>query len=351
MITVLFLTRLSIRTMTCSASRAAWTYRTHAGVSSTQSPPELIPGKLHCWYADHQEVVLPEGHRFPMHKYRATRQLLQKEAQMSGMAEFHPSPPVPMEDLLRVHASDYVHRFTSGQLLEQDMRIIGFPWTPSVVHRNLASVGGTFAATQAVLANPKLKMTAHISGGTHHAFAHAGEGFCVFNDIAVAASYAISVHGLGSVLVIDLDVHQGNGTAEIFQDDPRVTTFDMYCDSNYPWRTRRTNTYDVPLHDHISGTEYLDLLRTNLEIVKGHKPELIIFQAGVDALAEDALGNLKLTRNDLSLRNNIVYSFALDLSVPMVITMGGGYSRPSDASVDAHADVYRAAAFRVTAAD
>jgi len=158
------------------------------------------------------------------------------------------------------------------------------------------------------------------------------------------------VQGLKSILVIDLDVHQGNGTAEIFQDNPCVTTFDMFCDSNYPWRTRRTNTYDVPLPDDITGVEYLALLREKLRMLKRHQPQLIIFQAGVDALAEDALGNLKLTRNDLSLRNNVVYSFALDLNVPMVITMGGGYSRPADASVNAHADVYRAAAFRLAAA-
>lgn len=187
------------------------------------------------------------------------------------------------------------------------------------------------------------------AGGTHHAFAHAGEGFCVFNDIAVATSYALESRGLRSVLVIDLDVHQGNGTAEIFQDDPRVITFDMHCDSNYPWRTRRRNTYDVPLRDEVTGTEYLNILKKNLVRLKNLHPDLIVFQAGVDALEDDALGNLKLTRKDLSLRNNLVYSFALELQAPMVITMGGGYSRPADASINAHADVYRAAAFRLAA--
>ena len=189
------------------------------------------------------------------------------------------------------------------------------------------------------------------AGGTHHAFAHAGEGFCVFNDIAVATAYALEIKRLKSVLVIDLDVHQGNGTAEIFQDEPRVVTFDMFCNSNYPWRTRRKNTYDLPLGNDVAGAQYLALLRDNLAMLKKHQPELIIYQAGVDTLAEDALGNLKLTRSDLSIRNNIVYSFALELQVPMVITMGGGYSRPSDASINAHADVYRAAAFRLVAAN
>lgn len=172
----------------------------------------------------------------------------------------------------------------------------------------------------------------------------------MFNDIAVAAAYAVDSKELNSVLVIDLDVHQGNGTAEIFQEDPRVVTYDMFCNSNYPWRTRRQNTYDVPLPDDVTGTQYLNLLRSNLAMLKKHQPELIIFQAGVDALAEDALGNLNLSRDDLNIRNNMVYSFALELNVPTVITMGGGYSRPADASISAHADVYRAAAFRLAAA-
>jgi acetoin utilization deacetylase AcuC-like enzyme len=190
------------------------------------------------------------------------------------------------------------------------------------------------------------------AGGTHHAFACHGEGFCVFNDIAIAAKYAMEVHGLSRVLVVDLDVHQGNGTADIFQADPRVTTFDMFCDRNYPWETRRRNTHDIALPASTSDEEYLSLLRDSLEMLHMYEPQFIIFQAGVDALAEDSMGKMSLSRHALAARNNMIYSFALSHHAPLLITLGGGYARPDmSPSVLAHADVFRAAAFRLSAMD
>ena len=189
------------------------------------------------------------------------------------------------------------------------------------------------------------------AGGTHHARSEVGEGFCVFNDIAVAASVAMNEFNIERILVIDLDVHQGNGTAHIFQQDNRITTFDMYCDSNYPWHTRHPATHDVPLPNDVTDDEYIRLLTEWLPRLALHKPQLIFFQAGVDALAEDSLGKLSLSRNALNRRNNLVYSFALEASVPLVVTMGGGYSKPTmEASVTSHADVYRTAAYRLRAA-
>lgn len=335
----------------CSRGAANAVAAANTEPASVAPVQRLTPQRLHCWYADHQEVILPDGHRFPMDKYRATRLRLQAEAHMTQLAEFHPSPPASVEDLQKAHTLDYINRFISGRLNDKDMRAIGFPWTPTLVSRNLASVGGTVAATRALLQQPELRMTAHISGGTHHAFAHTGEGFCVFNDIAVAAEVAMRDHGVARVLVIDLDVHQGNGTAEIFAADDRVTTFDMFCDSNYPWRTRRTNTYDVPLQPAVTDAQYLELLGSWLLRLREHDPQLVFFQAGVDPLDADSLGKLNLSRHALNARNNAVYSFALELDVPLVITMGGGYAKPDvEPTVAAHADVYRTAAYRLGAA-
>ncbi|GIM14475.1 hypothetical protein Vretimale_17424 [Volvox reticuliferus] len=190
----------------------------------------------------------------------------------------------------------------------------------------------------------------NIAGGTHHAFRDRGEGFCIFNDIAVAANVAMRDYGLDSILVVDLDVHQGNGTADIFGKDPRVTTFDMFGDRNYPWKTRRTNTYDIPLPDDMGDEDYLGLLRSWLpRLLRDHRPQLIIFQAGVDALKGDSFGRLGLSRSGLLARNNLVYGTALEAGIPLVITMGGGYTRPMDASVSCHTDVYRTAAYRLSA--
>lgn len=204
------------------------------------------------------------------------------------------------------------------------------------------------------------------------------------NDIAVAVAYALDAHNLQRILVIDLDVHQGNGTAEIFENDYRVTTvcayftptavcmmrqrtavnecwrdmliicvllqFDVFCDENYPWATRRTNTYDIALKSDITDEEYLSMLEQELAALKKHDPQLIVYQAGVDSLADDALGKMSLSRETLAGRNNMVYSFALDSQVPLLITMGGGYAKPDIMkSVVCHADVYRAAAFRLAA--
>jgi len=191
-------------------------------------------------------------------------------------------------------------------------------------------------------------VAAQIAGGTHHAFAGHGEGFCVFNDIAVAINAGFRHYGeaaVSPVLVVDLDVHQGNGTASIFEGDDRVITFDMHADSNYPWRSRMRSTYDVPLKDHMEDAEYLAILDSWLPMLfDKHKPKLVFFQAGVDALAEDSFGKLSMTRHGMMQRNSRVYSECIKRSLPLVITMGGGYSRPMDESVLVHADVFSSAA-------
>jgi len=254
-----------------------------------------------------------------------------------------------MRDLLLVHDAEYINRFATGKLLPEEMRNVGFPWSLELVGRTFSSAGGTIQATRLLFEEGRL-ITANIAGGTHHAFHARGEGYCIFNDIAVAARVAMEDYGVQRVLVVDLDVHQGNGTAGIFESDPRVTTFDVFGDKNYPWKTRMRNTYDVPLPDGTGDEEYLSVLRQWLpRLMEQHQPQLLFFQAGVDALKGDSFGRLCLSRQGLLQRNHLVYSTALQAGVPMVITMGGGYTKPMDASVECHTDVYRSAAYRLHA--
>lgn len=328
-----------------------------------------------AYYADHWKVPLPDGHRFPMEKYAATHAALEADASLGqwhllspqqqqeqlaqgqqqrqqphlGWVDLRAASPVSWADVTAVHEEGYVERFRSNHMTESEMRNVGFPWSEQLVGRTFSSCGGTVAATHEVLGGGRA-IAGNIAGGTHHAFRARGEGFCIFNDIAVAAHVAMREYGVDSILVLDLDVHQGNGTAALFEDDPRVTTFDMHGDKNYPWKTRMRNTYDIALPDNTGDEEYLGLLRSWLpRLLQQHRPQLIFFQAGVDALKGDSFGRLALSRQGLLARNNLVYGTALEAGVPMVITMGGGYTRPMDASVSCHTDVYRTAAYRLAA--
>ncbi|KAL3694222.1 hypothetical protein R1sor_007873 [Riccia sorocarpa] len=303
------------------------------------------------FYSDHHVVPLPEGHRFPMDKYKATRKLLEEDAALKGILATYPAPYASREELSLVHDASYLDSLSTGDLDEKQQRALGFPWSLDLWRRSMASCGGTVAAMHAVMLGVS-KVAANMAGGTHHAFPDHGEGFCVYNDIAVAAKvalkeYPVSCNLQSPILVIDLDVHQGNGTSKIFENDDRVITFDLHGAKNYPWRTRMTSNYDIGLPDATEDEEYLRVLNEHLpSVFDKHNPFLVFFQAGVDALKEDSFGRLALTRQGLLRRNHIVYSACMTRNLPLVITMGGGYSRPSEASIQAHADVYRSAALR-----
>ena len=223
------------------------------------------PPPLRTYYADWAEVMLPDGHRFPMEKYQATRMVLEEDKSLTDIMELVPSPKASLIDVLAVHEEGYVTRVLGCALTEKEGRAIGFPMmNPSQVTRSLASTGGTVAATHDVLrAGTTAKCAAQIAGGTHHAFRDKGEGFCVFNDIAVAATNAMRkfperfAGAEHPILVIDLDVHQGNGTAKIFEDDPRVITFSAHGAGNYPWKTRMRSDHDVDVPDGTGDLEYI----------------------------------------------------------------------------------------------
>lgn len=278
-------------------------------------------------------LPLPPGHRFPIGKYDRIHAALDHDFPWAMQL----GAPATVDDVLLVHDRAYVDAVREGTLPPVAVRRLGFPWSPLLVQRSLRSVGGTLAALAWAFAHGA---AGHIAGGTHHAFRDRGEGFCVFNDIAVAIVSARRDHGVRRCAVIDLDVHQGNGTASIFEDDPEVMTLSLHGAKNYPFRKERS-TLDVDLPDGCDDDAYLAALDRALDHVAAFRPEVLFFQAGVDVLAGDRLGRMGLSLAGVEARNAAVYALAKKLAVPLVVTLGGGYHRDIDASVAAHVAVYR----------
>lgn len=250
-----------------------------------------------------------------------------------------PGPLADRQTIELVHDADYVEAFLSGTLDAGAMRRIGFPWSEGLVQRTLASVGSTLAATEEALATG---WGGTLAGGTHHAFAGEGSGFCVFNDIAVAIRNLQRDHGMERVAVIDLDVHQGDGTAQIFADDASVLTLSVHCKNNFPLR-KQESRIDVELNAGVGDQEYLRVLREVLPRVWEFGPQAVFYQSGVDGLASDELGHLELTSGGLIERDRLVMRAVRELGVPFVVTLGGGYSRPVGLTVEAHANTFRTA--------
>jgi acetoin utilization deacetylase AcuC-like enzyme len=287
------------------------------------------------FYCDHHEIELSEGHRFPMAKYRLLRQALERD----GRYRMEPAPSASRETIEQAHDPAYVERFLSGTLAPQAMRRIGFPWSDSLVRRTLCSVGGTLAATSDAM---ECGYGGVLAGGTHHAFRSEGSGFCVFNDIAVAACWLLRECALTRVAVADCDVHQGDGTAQIFEGDARVFTLSLHGRKNFPFRKQRSQL-DVELEDSTGDDEYLEALDSAMNSVLEWKPQALFFQSGVDSLACDRLGRLALTHEGLRRRDRLVLSRCCQSRIPVVVTLGGGYGNPIEATVEAHANTYRVA--------
>jgi acetoin utilization deacetylase AcuC-like enzyme len=274
---------------------------------------------------DNYEIQLPAAHRFPVKKYRMTRDILRSEYADEERLVWGDSPQVTREELILTHCEEYVDRYLQGGMTPLEIRRQGFPWTPESVDRALRIVGGTVAATRAVLSDDTVCIAGNIAGGTHHAFRAYGEGFCIFSDIAVAANLALQEFpSVQRVLIIDLDVHQGNGNAKLFQEDPRVFTFSIHCCDNY-FSEKQTSNIDVELEGGMGDDEYLSKLKTWLPyLFHSVQPDLVFFQAGVDIYEGDRLGKLKVTRRGLQQRNQIVFQYLQRRGVRCVVTMGGG---------------------------
>jgi acetoin utilization deacetylase AcuC-like enzyme len=287
------------------------------------------------FFTDQYVITLPDGHKFPARKYGLVRQILQSD----GLYHFERAPLADPETLELAHDPDYVRNFIAGELPPAAMRRIGLPWSDELVNRSRASVGATVSAAFDAI---EQGWGGTLGGGTHHAFRSEGAGFCIFNDIAVAIQSLRKNGRIARAAVIDLDVHQGDGTAEIFAGDPDVFTLSIHCQSNFPFR-KQTSKLDIALPDRVEDAEYLDTLESVLPRVFAFDPEIIFYQSGVDALATDVLGRLSLTPQGLILRDRMVMNAVRSSGIPMVLTSGGGYSKPIELSAEAHANTYRTA--------
>jgi acetoin utilization deacetylase AcuC-like enzyme len=291
---------------------------------------------VRLFYCDHFEIPLPEGHKFPIRKYRLLRDLLMAD----GLFTLEPASFADAAVISLAHDPTYVESFISGTVDPKVMRRIGFPWSTGLVRRTLASAGGTLAAMAEALGGG---FGGTLAGGTHHAFRAEGAGFCVFNDVAIAVSFLRAQGNVRRVAVVDLDVHQGDGTAHFFEHDPTVLTLSLHGANNFPFRKQRSRI-DIELPDKTGDVQYLDTLRTVLPRVWEFEPELVFYLSGVDALESDALGRLSLTVDGLKARDRMVIEGVHERSVPLVITLGGGYSNPIELTAQAHANTFRVAA-------
>lgn len=284
--------------------------------------------------SDRYPLPLPEGHRFPAAKYSLLRRRLEAHAAAGAALEFVEPHAATDEELLRVHDRGYVGRVFSGTLTRDEQRRIGFPWSGPLVERSLRSTGAAIDAAAAAVDDG---IAASLAGGTHHAGTSWGEGFCVFNDTAVATREMQARGAARRVLILDCDVHQGNGTAEIFAADPTVFTMSIHGARNFPLR-KYPSSLDVPLDDGTDDDAYLAALAPALVESFGRgRPDLVFYIAGADPYEHDRLGRLRLTKQGLFDRDRMVLDAARAAGVPLAIVLGGGYSADLDAIVDIHA--------------
>lgn len=291
-------------------------------------------------YAPEYIHPLPDGHRFPMAKYELLHLQLLHEG-IAEAADFFRPAPMPEEIILAVHTREYYQALQEGTIDRRVFRKTGFPYSLSLFQREVLITHGTVQA--GILALDQ-GFTANIAGGTHHAYANHGEGFCLFNDIAVAAQYLLDTGCANRIAIIDLDVHQGNGTANIFRQEDRVFTFSMHGARNYP-SPKEKSDWDIALEDGIEDAEYLETLDKALKHLERTRVfDFVFYQAGVDPLERDKLGKLSLSMAGLKARDEMVLRWAHKLGLPLTATMGGGYSPDLAEIVEAHTQTFRLAA-------
>lgn len=293
--------------------------------------------KIFC--NDDYHLNLPPNHRFPMEKYKLIEEQLIFEGSYSSDQFIAPNPAT-FEQLSRVHDKSYIEKLENGQLTKHEIRRSGFPFGQELVIREKMITGGTIDATQAAIENG---IAFNLAGGTHHAYPDHAEGFCIFNDIAVAATNYLIRNPLHRILIIDLDVHQGNGTAYIFKNEVRVFTFSMHGAKNYPMHKEKSDL-DIELQDEITDEQYLNLVRTNVkQLIESVKPDFVYFLSGVDILVNDTLGKVNISMSACRERDIIVLEALHKNEIPVAVSMGGGYANRIRDIVEAHCNTYRVA--------
>jgi acetoin utilization deacetylase AcuC-like enzyme len=285
---------------------------------------------MKLFYSDTFELPLPSTHRFPMAKYGLLRQRI--EASNLDVELLIP-PAATDQQLLLVHNREYLEKVKQGSLTKIEQRRIGFPWSEKMVERSRRSTGATIAAAETAIDD---SLAFNLAGGTHHAFADAGQGFCVFNDVCVAARMLQRSGRIKTALVVDCDVHQGNGTASITSGDPSIVTFSMHCCENFPFKKTESD-FDIALPRDAGDEVYLSQLNASLQLISQHiTPDVVFYLAGADPFVEDRLGLLSLTESGLSQRDRMVYDFYGDRGIPIATCMAGGYAREIEKIVDIH---------------
>jgi acetoin utilization deacetylase AcuC-like enzyme len=283
---------------------------------------------------------LPEGHRFPMLKYELIPEQLLHEGIITHENLFVPNK-CDKTDVLRTHDLEYFEKLINQQLSQSEQRKIGFPQSPELIERELIITQGTIDCALFALEHG---CALNIAGGTHHAFAERGEGFCLLNDMAIASNYLLHKKLVNKILIIDLDVHQGNGTAKIMEGVDSVFTFSVHGGSNYPFHKEKSDL-DIPLPDGISGVEYLKIVENALvTLLETVKPDFIFYLAGVDILSTDKFGKLNVSIDECKQRDYLVLKMAYDNKIPVAIAMGGGYSPDINHILQAHCNTFRIAA-------
>jgi acetoin utilization deacetylase AcuC-like enzyme len=282
---------------------------------------------------------LPEGHRFPMVKYELIPEQLMHQGIITTDNLFAPQP-LDEATILLTHDAGYWHRMKNLQLTDREMRTIGFPLSAALVEREVTLCQGSI---DCALYAQQHGVSLNVAGGTHHAFADKGEGFCLLNDFAVAANYLLHHNLANKIMIVDLDVHQGNGTASLFRNDERVFTFSMHGQHNYPFH-KETSDLDIGLADGTTGEEYLSILQHHLPaLIAAQQPDFLFYLCGVDVLATDKFGKLQLTIGDCIQRDEVVFSFCRQHNIPVAVAMGGGYSADIRHIVTAHCNTFKAA--------
>jgi acetoin utilization deacetylase AcuC-like enzyme len=282
---------------------------------------------------------LPDAHRFPMPKFKILRDLLLKDRVVELEQIYQPELPA-LELIQLVHTPEYVQAYCQGTLDAKAQRRIGLPWSEALAHRTSIAVGGTILTAKLAL---EYGCACNTAGGTHHAFPSYGSGFCIFNDLAIATRVLQDQGLVNKILIVDLDVHQGDGTASIFQDDESVFTFSMHCEANFPGRKQKSDL-DVPLPIGLDDDGYLQILASHLsDLLTQVNPDLVLFDAGVDTHVSDRLGKLSLTDRGIYRRERMVLSTCKAAGYPVAGVIGGGYSQDMSALVYRHSLLHRAA--------
>jgi acetoin utilization deacetylase AcuC-like enzyme len=289
------------------------------------------------FYSPYYYADIGEGHVFPIRKFELVRDLLLSEGTISAEEIVEP-PPARREDLHLVHTEDYISRLVEGTLTSKEIRRLGLPWSPSLVRRSFHAISGTIEAAKRAV---QTSIASNLAGGTHHAYPDRGEGFCVLNDVAVAIRVLQREKLAERFLIIDCDVHQGNGTAFIFRDDPAIFTFSMHGAKNYPLH-KESSSLDIELADGTGDTEFLDTLEQALPRIFLHNPDVIFYLGGADPYEKDKLGRLCLTKQGLIERDQMVLEFAREHQTAIVTTMSGGYAAEITDTVEIHANTIRA---------